>query len=117
MRVSTHLEPGRCGGLGEGGARPSMDAWSARCPARLGEGAAAGPDHAGRHRADADQAWQASPEAAHEGGKTPEGRKAVADEAAHGVAAAARHLRAALGDGGGGADGAHRTMRSRATRI
>src|SRR4029079_9970578 len=64
----------------------------------------AGPDHEGRHRPDADDAWQTSAKAAGDSSEAPEGRKEVADQAAHGVHAPLRHIGAAFGDYGGGSD-------------
>src|SRR5262245_1535901 len=76
----------------------------ARRFACLRECPVAGPDHEGCHRPDADDAWQTSAKAAGDCGEAPEGRKEVADQAAHGVHAPLRHIGAAFGDYGGGSD-------------
>jgi hypothetical protein len=58
--------------------------------ARLRECPAAGPDHEGRHRPDADDAWQTSGKAAGDCGEAPNDRKEVAEQAARGVPTASR---------------------------
>ena len=58
--------------------------------ARLRECPAAGPDHEGRHRPDADDAWQTSGKAAGDCGEAPNDGKEVAEQAARGVPTASR---------------------------